>query len=410
MNILFIRSSNPYFDSSASGNRYSGLLDGLIEKGVSVTLLITGGYNSYKEFKLNGLPFKSDKLAVKYLIPAFNTNIWFRRINTYLLQGVYSKIIRRVSKSYFQADFNILWLTFENNILAAYNSNKHCLKYKSFLELNEYNDLHEGHVKLGNKLQLNKAEKENNTLLDSLKSIDLLGIMTKNLIEHYRPLSNAKARILHLPMTVNMSRFGSQSETEPRFNKPYIAYTGTFNNAKDGVDILIKSFIKISNNFPEYTLYLAGFYHYDVALNDEIVNKSDIRSRIINIGVLQKDEIPAFLQQASLLVMARPDSRQAQGGFPTKLGEYLATGNPVCVTKVGEIPDYLVDNESAFLAEPGNVDSFADAMDRALSNPENAKIIGLKGKVVAEKNFDAQLQAKRLYNFFLENLSNSSQN
>ena len=50
--------------------------------------------------------------------------------------------------------------------------------------------------------------------------------------------------------------------------------------------------------------------------------------------------------------MARPDSRQARGGFPTKLGEYLATGKPVCVTKVGEITVYLEDNVSAFLAEP----------------------------------------------------------
>jgi glycosyltransferase involved in cell wall biosynthesis len=379
----------------------------LIEKGVSVTLLITGGYNSYNEFKQKGLPFKSNKLAVKYLIPAFNTNIWFRRINTYLLHGVYLKIIRRFSKSYFKADFNIVWLTFENNVLAAYNANKHCLKYKSFLELNEYNDLHEGHVKLGNKLQLKKAEKENKIFLDSLKFIDLLGIMTKNLIEHYKPLSHAKVKILHLPMTVNMSRFGSQSETEPRFIKPYIAYTGTFNNAKDGVDILIRSFIKISDKFPDHKLYMAGFYHYDVAINDEIVNKSGIRSRIINIGVLQKDEIPTFLQQASLLVMARPDSRQAQGGFPTKLGEYLATGNPVCVTKVGEIHEYLIDNESAFLAEPGDIDSFADAMERALSDIENARRIGLNGKIVAEKTFNTTVQAARLYKFFEENIEHS---
>lgn len=404
MKILFLRETNPYFDSSASGNRYSGLLDGLIEKGVSVTLLITGGYNSYNEFKKKGLPFKSNQLAVKYLIPAFNTNIWFRRINTYLLQGVYSKIIRRFSKSYFQADFNIVWLTFENNILAAYNANKHFIKYKTFLELNEYNDLHEGHVKLGNKLQLNKAQKENITFLNSLQSIDMLGIMTKTLIEHYKPLSNAKAKVLHLPMTVNMSRFDIQFESVPEFRKPYIAYTGTFNNAKDGVDILIRSFIKISDKFPDHTLYMAGFYHYDVTINDEIANKSGIRSRIINIGVLSKDEIPAFLQHASLLVMARPDSRQAQGGFPTKLGEYLATGNPVCVTRVGEIPDYLEDNVSAFMAEPGDVDSFADAMLRALSDKENAKQVGLTGRKVAEENFSVDVQAQRLFNFLIENL------
>ena len=49
-----------------------------------------------------------------------------------------------------------------------------------------------------------------------------------------------------------------------------------------------------------------------------------------------------------MLVLARPDNIQAKGGFPTKLGEYLATGNPVVVTKVGEIPNYLIDGVNAF--------------------------------------------------------------
>ena len=86
------------------------------------------------------------------------------------------------------------------------------------------------------------------------------------------------------------------------------------------------------------------------------------------------------------------------------MGEYLATGNPVCVTKVGEIPDYLEDNVSAFMATPGDVDSFADAMDRALSNPDNAKKVGLAGREVAEREFNSEIQAKRLYEFLQENL------
>ena len=61
--------------------------------------------------------------------------------------------------------------------------------------------------------------------------------------------------------------------------------------------------------------------------------------------------MPKYLCNAKLLALARPDSIQAQGGFPTKLGEYLATGRPVVVTKVGEIPDYLEDGVNAFLSD-----------------------------------------------------------
>ena len=120
--------------------------------------------------------------------------------------------------------------------------------------------------------------------------------------------------------------------------------------------------------------------------------------------MLNKDQIPLFICNAELLVLSRPDSHQAQGGFPTKLGEYLATGKPVCVTKVGEIPNYLEDNVSAFLAEPGDVDSFTDAMDRALSNPEKAREVGLAGRDVAKKEFNSEIQAKRLADFLKQNL------
>lgn len=129
-----------------------------------------------------------------------------------------------------------------------------------------------------------------------------------------------------------------------------------------------------------------------------------MEDRVIYLGALNKEKIPPFVCNARLLVLPRPDSHQAQGGFPTKLGEYLATSNPVCVTKVGEISDYLEDNVSAFMATPGDVDSFAEAMNRALSNPELAKKVGNQGRKVAEKNFSISIQSDRLVKFLHDNL------
>ena len=132
----------------------------------------------------------------------------------------------------------------------------------------------------------------------------------------------------------------------------------------------------------------------------------NLDNRVFYKGSVSRDEIPAIIMNAQLLVLPRPDSKQAQGGFPTKLGEYLATGNPVCATTVGEIPDYLVDGESVYFAEPGSVDSFADAMHRALRNPVLAKQVGVNGRKVAEECFNKDIQAKILYDFLL-NLQNN---
>lgn len=74
-------------------------------------------------------------------------------------------------------------------------------------------------------------------------------------------------------------------------------------------------------------------------------------------------------------------------------------GKPVCVTTVGEIPNYLEHNVSAFFATPGDVDSFFEAMDRALKDVENAKVVALRGKKVAETEFNLDIQSNRLFDF-----------
>ena len=97
-----------------------------------------------------------------------------------------------------------------------------------------------------------------------------------------------------------------------------------------------------------------------------------------------------------------------KGTTLTKLGEYLATGNPVCVTNVGEIFTYLADNESAFMVESGCVDSLVLSLDKALSDPANAKRIGLNGRKVAEENFSMDFQSIRLHDFLCKNTSNTN--
>jgi glycosyltransferase involved in cell wall biosynthesis len=146
-------------------------------------------------------------------------------------------------------------------------------------------------------------------------------------------------------------------------------------------------------------LYLFGPYNYDTPGHLKQIEKLNLSEKIHYGGEINRNAIPSILLNAKLLVLPRPDSKQAQGGFPTKLGEYLASGKPVCATRVGEIPDYLIDNESVFFAEPGSVDSFADAISRSMNNPNQSIKVGLNGKKVAETYFNKDIQSKLLFDF-----------
>jgi glycosyltransferase involved in cell wall biosynthesis len=137
-----------------------------------------------------------------------------------------------------------------------------------------------------------------------------------------------------------------------------------------------------------------------------MISDFGLEDKVFWKGVYPRDLVTRIIKNADLLALPRPDSKQAQGGFPTKLGEYLASGNPVCATSVGELPDYLNDNISVFFAEPGSIDSFTNALERALSDSIMAKNIGLKGREVAEQNFDKNKQSLILFNYLTKLIEN----
>ena len=61
--------------------------------------------------------------------------------------------------------------------------------------------------------------------------------------------------------------------------------------------------------------------------NLELIENLGVKNSVIFTGIVSAAEIPQILKNATVLALDRPDSLQAQCGFPTKLGEYLLTEN-----------------------------------------------------------------------------------
>ncbi len=227
---------------------------------------------------------------------------------------------------------------------------------------------------------------------------DGLIIMTQSLIDFHIKYKGKNTKIVKIPMTVDPARF----ENCITNNSKYLGYVGGLNCKKDGLDILIKAFALISGDFPDYNLKIAGSSNIvsEIEYLENLVKELNISNRVHFVGALSRVEIPIFLLSATILILARPKSKQAEGGFPTKLGEYLISGKPVIVTKVGEIPDYLKDKVDAYLIKPGNVKELAEKMEKILTNPDEAEKVGQRGKQTAINYFDYKSHSIRLKEFF----------
>lgn len=401
MKITILTYTNPWLHSSANSNRILSLLSGLIKYCNNIEILVCGPYlRDQEEKKLDGKRYHSN-IRCEYLSRQVLTGYLGIRFNNYFRQHFIPWKIKKLAINKCVSS-DIIWLDSSIFTLSlAGKLKKELPRAKLFVEQNEFLDIHQ--LNKGNFLQRWQGNKRQKLFeKDVFPILDGLALMTRTLYRHYEGFPNSRPRLFHLLMTVDLERFENNTSASEEFQKPYIAFVGAMNDAKDGVSVLLESFAELVEEFSAYKLYLVGGWNYDTPAHLNFIKDRRLENRIFWMKEYPRDRIPAIIGNADLLVLPRPDSKQAQGGFPTKLGEYLATGNPVCATSVGEIPDYLNDNESVFFAQPGSVESFAEAMRRALSDPEHAKRVGLNGKKVAQKEFNKDIQAKKLHQFLLE--------
>jgi len=228
---------------------------------------------------------------------------------------------------------------------------------------------------------------------------DYIFCISDYLMNFYRRNGAGETKLFKVPSTVDVTRFVNRVERKLQYK--YICYSGSLTREKDGVDILIRSYALIASEFPEVNLVLVGKAD---TIDDEVffrnlVAELNIQGRVLFTGKLPRNDIPAYICNAEVLALARPSSIVADAGFPSKVSEYLATGRAVVVTKVGEIPSYLTDNQDAFLADPDNVSDFAGKLRSALMDKVLADKVGLNGKEIARSVFNYQYQATRILRF-----------
>lgn len=222
---------------------------------------------------------------------------------------------------------------------------------------------------------------------------DGIVVISKALESYFKPYLKRGATMHLMPILVEMERF---SQAGPG-SKNVITYCGSMQGTKDGVPLLIDAFSKITAQFPGTNLQLIGPTDFEgFRLLEEQIASLGLTERIVFTGRVERDEMPGLLGESRILALARPFTKQSEGGFPTKLGEYLATGRLTVVTRVGDIPDYLAHEKNALLAEPGDVEEFAKLLKIGLADEALRNAIGREGRKLAEDLFNYRVQGEKL--------------
>lgn len=224
-------------------------------------------------------------------------------------------------------------------------------------------------------------------------------IVISRYLKDYVVQRHSSAKLLRVPILVDPDRFNVDGNAKKTGHRKKVLYSG--NLAQDGeVAGLIEIVGKLASAEIEFGLQIVG--DSGSRIRAEIQARAaelGVSDRVEFIGAAMRDDLPARLNSADVFVLPRKQGAFSDAGFPTKLGEYLATGKPVVVTSTGEISDHLQDGVSAFLAPPNDLDAFAKQLRRVLDNPVLAAEIGARGQQIARERFDYRVHGKRIIDF-----------
>lgn len=177
-----------------------------------------------------------------------------------------------------------------------------------------------------------------------------------------------------------------------------ILYVGWLEKEK-GIKELIEAVKTIYSNNKSVRLTLVG----DGKIR-KYVEEFTIKNRLNGIiqikGWLSSKEIERYLRRSNIFIL--PSWKE---GMPNALIEALAAALPVITTSVGVINDYLVNNSSAIIVEPKEVNKITKSLEKLINDYNLRKKLSKNGFLVAKTNFSTKTSLKKLSKIISEILN-----
>jgi glycosyltransferase involved in cell wall biosynthesis len=132
-----------------------------------------------------------------------------------------------------------------------------------------------------------------------------------------------------------------------------------------------------------------------------LVEAAGLKDRVSLVGFL--DDLPVMMAALDIGLYAPLESE----GMSRVLWEYLASAVPVVATRVGVVPEALVDGVHALLVPAGEPAALAAAMERLLGDAALRRRLGAAGRDLVHERFSGARLAERLTALYLSLVADS---
>ncbi len=167
-----------------------------------------------------------------------------------------------------------------------------------------------------------------------------------------------------------------------------------------GVHHLLKAFQSVLMRIPSARLNIVGEGPEKKRL-EQLCISLDIKDSVRFSGEVPHMNVADFYAEARIVVLPSV----AAENCPLVVLEAMASARPVIGSRVGGIPELILEDQTGLLFNPGDTNELSEKIVQLLLNPERAQKMGALGRERVEKQFSSQEHIKKildLYSLFIK--------
>lgn len=224
---------------------------------------------------------------------------------------------------------------------------------------------------------------------------DLFTANSRFLVDRALELGCPSDRLIELHTGVDLSRFAFRVRKLAPGEPVRILTVGSLVEVK-GVEYGIRAIAKLVQTGHSVRHQIIGHGPLLVSLQ-HLARQLGIADRVEFLGAQAEDRVRQSYADAHLFllpgVVSAAGDEEGQGGV---LAEAQATGLPVVATRVGGIPQAVLEGRSGLLVAQKDPDALAEALTRLIDRPERWAEMGRAGRRHIEAYYDLEEASDRL--------------
>ncbi len=387
---VFIVTGEPFPNGMAATNRIKCYAKAFISQNVNCEVVIyrkTENPNSNRNIAGNGV---IEGVSFRYTqgSPICSSNVIIRHFESYTAEH---KALKYLSKSIHPNDVILSFMggmaDFVEKLINLAHQNK-AVFCRDLCEL-----------PYGTGEETSEAIRNRKHMLETVfPKMDGCIAISDTLFDLAKQYMSSTSVLIKVPILVEYDQYAIE-DISSKSNTKYIFHSGSLSEQKDGILEMLEAFAIAEKriSFPIKFVIAGNLQNSrDKDKIEAIISKTNIGDKVEFLGYLKTEQLIKPLSEASLVILNKFPNQQNKYGFSTKLGEYLAAGKPIIITRVGEAMNWLTDGENAYIIDYGNTQQLADTIVRAFENDDERKRIGQNGRMLCQHAFDYKNYGKTL--------------